>query len=127
MKKWPLKVSLVPLKAEYLESEKICLAADCTAFACQSFHQRYTKDKTLLIACPRLEDKEELTNRLAEIFIIAKAKQIDIIRMEVPCCTLSKLVDDALAQCKGKLECEPKVQVRMLKTNGIEPMPKMFG
>jgi hypothetical protein len=74
--------------APYLKNADLLLAADCAPFACASFHQRFLKDKRLIILCPKLDTTiEKYVNKLSEIFQKQDIKSISIVHMEVPCCS----------------------------------------
>ncbi len=120
---WPVKLSLVSPKVSFLKDANLCIAADCSAFACMNYHKRYTNNRVSLIACPRLENKEAMVEKLVEIILASNTKDISIIRMEVPCCVLVELVDKAIKQ-SGKEDI--KVQVHIVTRDGKEQMPKLF-
>ncbi len=124
LENWPVKLSLVSSKNSFLSVEKIRIVADCAAFACASFHKRYTKGAPLLITCPRLENKEQVVEKMAEIFRLHSYKQVDIIRMEVPCCVIPELVLKAydLAQIEDK----PKFELKVITRKGQELMQNPF-
>ncbi len=121
---WPVKLALVSPKVAFIKEAKLCIASDCSAFACMSYHKRYTNDRVSLIACPRLENKDAMVEKLVEILHASNTKDISIIRMEVPCCVLVELVDKAIKQ--SGLE-GIKVQVHIVTRDGKEQMPKLFG
>ncbi|UTB31547.1 MAG: hypothetical protein NKF70_08310 [Methanobacterium sp. ERen5] len=64
------------------------IAADCAPFAYANFHQRFLKDKVLIIFCPKLDKTiDQYVDKLAEIFEKQEIKSITIVHMEVPCCS----------------------------------------
>lgn len=83
---WPLQLKLVPPAAPYLKGADVLLAADCTAVAVPNFHQRYLKNRPVIIACPKLEENEPQVRKLADILATAKPASLTVLRMEVPCC-----------------------------------------
>lgn len=96
---WPVQIMLVPVQAPYLNGADIVIAADCAPFAYADFHRRFLEGKTLLIGCPKLDDTEVYVRKLSEIFRQNDIRSIDIVYMEVPCCTgLVHLVKTALDQ-----------------------------
>lgn len=115
---WPVKLALVSSKVSFLESDRICIAADCAAFACASFHKRYMQNCPILISCPRLEDKEKIVEKFVELFQNKKTMEIDIVRMEVPCCVLPDLIQKAINKI-GFSE-KPKINLHILTRNGQE-------
>lgn len=83
---WPVQLKLIPPAAPYLKGADILLAADCTAVAVPNFHDKYLKNKPVVIACPKLEDNDPQIAKLAEIVRTARPASITVLRMEVPCC-----------------------------------------
>jgi len=83
---WPVQLTLVPVKAPFLQGADILLAADCTAFACGGFHQDFLRNRALLVACPKLDNYEAHLAKLTEILRQSDIKSLTVLRMEVPCC-----------------------------------------
>ncbi len=121
LQNWPVKLSLISSKNEILHNAHLLIAADCSAFACANFHKRYTENKAVLICCPRLENKESLVEKMAEIFREANCTKLDVVRMEVPCCVIPELIKKALEKNCSTETLKPTIKV--LKSNGIELMP----
>jgi hypothetical protein len=76
----------VPPGAPFLKRSNLLIAADCVPFACANFHDKYLKDHTLLIGCPKLDDYEIQLDRLTQMFGQSNIRSLKVIRMEVPCC-----------------------------------------
>lgn len=96
---WPVQLRLVPPEAPYLKGAHLLLAADCTPVAVPDFHARYLKDRPVIIACPKLDDNETHTARLANIIRAARPASITVLRMEVPCCGgLAHIAREAVAR-----------------------------
>jgi len=83
---WPVQLMLVPAGAPFLKDADILIAADCVPFKVPDFHSKYLRGKSLLVACPKLDDLDFYRQKLKEIFDAARPKSITVIRMEVPCC-----------------------------------------
>ncbi len=93
---WPVQLKLVPANAPYFHNAKLLIAADCTAFACGDFHQRFMKGHVTVIGCPKLDDVD-YTQKLTDILANNDIQSIKIVRMEVPCCGgLTHMVREAL-------------------------------
>ena len=83
---WPVQLTLVPVKAPFLQGADVLLAADCTAFAYGGFHSDFLRDHALLIACPKLDNYEAHLAKLSEVLRQSDVKSLTVLRMEVPCC-----------------------------------------
>ncbi|MFP4380808.1 MAG: ATP-binding protein [Candidatus Sumerlaeia bacterium] len=92
---WPIQLHLAHPAAPQFQGADVLLAADCTAFALGSFHRDLLAGKSLLIACPKLDDTRPYISKLVALCREAKPRSITIARMEVPCC--SSLTQLALA------------------------------
>ncbi len=96
---WPIQLRLLPASAPFLKNAKILFAAYCAGFACTNLHEEWLVDRTLIIACPKLEPKADLLGKLAAILGTGRPVSIDILRMSVPCCGgLEHLVNEAMSQ-----------------------------
>ncbi len=85
LSQWPVQIKLVPFNAPYFDGAKLLIAADCTAYAFASFHERFIKGHITLIGCPKL-DGIDYSEKLTEIISNNDIKSVTVVRMEVPCC-----------------------------------------
>ncbi len=83
---WPVQLKLISPSAPYLQNADLLIAADCTAFAYGDFHRDFIKGKVTVIGCPKLDDNQYNTDKIAQILTESKIKSITVVRMEVPCC-----------------------------------------
>jgi hypothetical protein len=84
---WPIQLTLVPPAAPYLKGADILLVADCVPFAYPEFHQRFLRNKPVLIGCPKLDQMDFYAKKLTEILRVARPKSLTVVHMEVPCCS----------------------------------------
>ena len=82
---WPVQIRLMPPNAPYLRGADLLIAADCTAYAYASFHERFIKGRITLVGCPKL-DGVDYSEKLSVIFALNDIRSITVVRMEVPCC-----------------------------------------
>jgi ferredoxin len=82
---WPCQIKLVPVRAPYFDNADLLIAADCAAYACASFHEKFMKGRITLIGCPKL-DGVDYSEKLTAIIAENNVKSVKIVRMEVPCC-----------------------------------------
>lgn len=93
---WPIQLALAPIKSDVYTQCNLLIAADCSAFAYENFHHDFLRGHVALIACPKL-DNYAYQEKLKELFSNNDIAQIQIVRMEVPCCAgIQKFVEAAL-------------------------------
>jgi hypothetical protein len=114
LRQWPVQLMLVNPAAPYFQNVDLVVAADCVAFAYANFHSDYLKGKSLIIACPKLDDVEFYKEKLVELFKIAKIKSVTVVNMEVPCCFgLQGLIKDAIKESGKKIPyCDVTVSLK---------------
>ncbi|MDR1612519.1 MAG: 4Fe-4S binding protein [Planctomycetota bacterium] len=118
---WPVQLKLVPAGAPYLKGADMLLAADCTAFAVPDFHNRYLRNKPVLIACPKLEDNDPQAAKLVEIARTARPASLTVLRMEVPCCGgLVRVAREAVRQS----DLDIPVNIIIVGIDGLEKCRK---
>lgn len=101
LRQWPVQIKLAPVNAPYFENANLLIAADCSAYAYADFHNKFIKNKVVLIGCPKL-DEGDYTEKLTEIIRLNNIKSLTIVRMEVPCCFgIEKAATEAL-KASGK-------------------------
>ncbi|MFH1347089.1 MAG: 4Fe-4S binding protein [Candidatus Margulisiibacteriota bacterium] len=105
LRQWPIQLHLVPPNAPYFQGKDVVLAADCVAYALGDFHKDYLKGKSLAIACPKLDEGQEIyLEKLVAMIDQAKINTLTVMTMEVPCCSgLLSLAKQAAAQAKRKI------------------------
>jgi hypothetical protein len=80
-----------------------------------NFHEALLKDKSVAMACPKLDDTGAYAEKLAAIFSLNKIRSITVAIMEVPCCRgLWMLVQKALALS----ECRIPVELAVISLQG---------
>jgi NAD-dependent dihydropyrimidine dehydrogenase PreA subunit len=105
LSQWPVQIKLVPIKAPWLDSADLLIAADCTAFAYANFHRDFMENRITLAGCPKL-DGVDYSVKLTEIFKNNDIRSVTVVRMEVPCCGgLEFAVKKALQQSGKILPC----------------------
>lgn len=84
---WPIQLGLISPLMGRLDG-KVVIAADCTAF---TYNGDFKKDLVcgngVIIGCPKLDDR----SRFMKLDTILKERDIgtvEIVRMEVPCCSM---------------------------------------
>jgi NAD-dependent dihydropyrimidine dehydrogenase PreA subunit len=83
---WPIQLTLVPSNIDIYDNANLLIAADCVPFAFAEFHEKFLKNHSLLIGCPKLDNREFYLKKLVQIFTTSSIQGIKVINMEVPCC-----------------------------------------
>jgi len=78
---------LINPNATYFRNADVVLAADCVAFSLGNFHQKYLVNHSLAIACPKLDQGQEIyIEKLRAMIDEAQINTLTVMIMEVPCC-----------------------------------------
>ncbi|MFH1063365.1 MAG: 4Fe-4S dicluster domain-containing protein [Candidatus Omnitrophota bacterium] len=98
LSQWPIQLKLLNPLAPYFEDRDLVIAADCVPFAYANFHQKFLKNKALIMFCPKLDQAyEAYLEKLTAILKNNNVRSISIVRMEVPCCYGTvQVVEDAV-------------------------------
>lgn len=86
LRHWPVQLALVNPKAPFFRNAELLVVADCVPFVCPDFHQRFLRNRSVVVGCPKLDDADEYVRRLAELLAENEIRRIVIAHMEVPCC-----------------------------------------
>jgi len=83
----------------------VLLTADCVAYALGNYHNDYLKGKSLAIACPKLDEGQNLyIEKIKSWFEDAKINTLTVLIMQVPCCMgLVQLAKQALESSNRKV------------------------
>jgi len=88
LRQWPVQFHLVPPNASYFQGKDVLLVADCVGYSLGDFHNSYMKDKSLVIACPKLDSNLDVyLQKLISMIDDAKINTLTVMIMEVPCCS----------------------------------------
>jgi len=84
---WPIQMHLISPMAPHYRGSDVLLTADCVAFSLGNFHTAHLKNKTLAIACPKLDDGQNMyLEKLISLVNDAKINTLTVMMMQVPCC-----------------------------------------
>lgn len=102
---WPVQLHLINPGASHFIHSDLLVAADCSAFALGDFHQKWLKNRTLVIACPKLDHSKEIyLQKIISLIDQSRVNTITVLIMEVPCCGgLLQLVEMAIARTTTKV------------------------
>ena len=104
---WPIQLKLVSPQAPYFANADLLLVADCVPFAMGDFHDKFLKNHSIVIGCPKLDDGEFYVEKLEQLLKTNKLNSLTVIHMEVPCCAgLTYLAKEAVIHSGVKLSFE---------------------
>lgn len=104
---WPVQLKLVSPNAPYFKNADLLFVADCVPFAMGDFHERFLKDHSVVVGCPKLDDSTYYIEKMAEILKNNSIKSLMVVHMEVPCCSgLIHIVKKAIAKNKIVMQFE---------------------
>jgi hypothetical protein len=87
LRQWPIQLHLVSPAAPYYEGADVLLAADCVAYALGDFHRQFLKGKSIAIACPKLDEGQDIyQEKIKSLIEDAKINSLTVMIMQVPCC-----------------------------------------
>ena len=104
---WPVQLKLVSPNAPYFAGADLLLVADCVPFAMGDFHNRFLKEHSIVVGCPKLDNAEFYIEKLAAILQANKLNTLTVIHMEVPCCHgLTHIAREAISRSAIKMAFE---------------------
>jgi hypothetical protein len=111
LQQWPVQLHLVSPMAPYFQGADVLLAADCVAYTIGDFHKDHLKGHSLAIACPKLDEGQEIyRQKLTALIDEAEINTLTVMIMQVPCCSgLLRLAQSAAAEANRKIPIKYKV------------------
>jgi hypothetical protein len=105
LRQWPVQLHLISPNASYFKNADVLLTADCVAYALGDYHRQYLKGKSLAIACPKLDEEQEVyVDKIRAWIDEAKINTLTVLIMQVPCCQgLLSLAKQAAQTAKRKV------------------------
>jgi hypothetical protein len=105
LSQWPIQLHLLNPQSSFLKNADVILAADCTAYAYGNFHNRFLKNNSISIACPKLDNsKDEYTEKLTAMIDLSTINTLTVVIMEVPCCeALVQIAQNAVSKANRKV------------------------
>jgi NAD-dependent dihydropyrimidine dehydrogenase PreA subunit len=95
---WPVQLHLVQPGASFFRDREMLIMSTCGPIASAEVHQRYLRNRSVVVACPKLDNTAPYAEKLAAIFQEQSIPKAIVVVMEVPCCRgLSMIVQQAHA------------------------------
>ncbi len=99
LKQWPIQLHLVGSTNPAFINKELAIISTCSPVASSNMNSYYTKNRGIVMACPKLDRTEPYVDKLAAIFAEANTPKAIILRMEVPCCGgLTQITKQAAAK-----------------------------
>ena len=113
---WPVRISLIPASAPFLENCDLLVTADCTAIAYPNINSDFVKGRVVMMGCPKFDDQPFYVDRFSEIFKTRSLNSLTVLIMEVPCCgAMVQIIKKALAASGA----DTKIRLVVISTNGM--------
>lgn len=105
LRQWPIQLHLISPLAPYYQKADVLLSADCVAYTVGDFHKDYLKGKSIAIACPKLDEGQDIyAEKIKSLIDDAKINTLTVMIMQVPCCGgLLAVAKEAFALVKRKI------------------------
>ncbi len=105
LRQWPIQMHLISPAAPYYQGADVLLTADCVGYALGDFHREYLKGKSMAIACPKLDEGQDVyLDKIKAWFEEAKINTLTVMIMQVPCCMgLLSLARQAVQESSRKV------------------------
>ncbi len=105
LRQWPIQLHLISPTASYYQGADVLLTADCVGYALGGFHPDFLKGKSIAIACPKLDEGQDVYQEKIKSWIDdAKINTLTVMIMQVPCCMgLLSLAQEAAKAAKRKV------------------------
>ncbi len=105
LRQWPVQMHLISPIAPYYHGADVVLSADCVAYSYGDFHRDFLKNKSIAIACPKLDQGRDIyIEKIKALIDDAKINTLTVAMMEVPCCSgLLALTQEAVKRANRKV------------------------
>jgi len=105
LRQWPVQMHLINPRAPYYQGADVLISADCVAYSYGDFHRDFMKEKSIAIACPKLDQgRDSYVEKIRSLIDGAKINTLTVVMMEVPCCGgLLALTQKAASQANRKV------------------------
>jgi Fe-S-cluster-containing hydrogenase component 2 len=99
LRQWPVQLHLVQPGAPHFRDRELVLLSTCGPVASADVHWRFLRGRSVVVACPKLDDTRPYATKLAAILAEPSIPKISVVRMEVPCCGgLTAIAREAAAE-----------------------------
>ena len=105
LRQWPVQMHLINPGAGYFMNSDLLVSADCVAYSLGNFHAKHLQNKSLVIACPKLDSNMEVyEQKMTALIDHAGVSTTAAMNWEVRCCGgLIQLVQSATSKARRKV------------------------
>lgn len=94
---WPVQLHLVSPQAPFFKNRELVVLSTCSPVASAQIHQKYLRGRSVVVACPKLDNTGPYASKLSKILAEPSIPKVIVVRMEVPCCAgLTMITEEAL-------------------------------
>jgi ferredoxin len=86
LRQWPVQLHLVQPGMPIFRDREMVVMNPCGPIASADVHWRFVRGRSVVMACPKLDDTRPYARKLAAILSDASIPKVTVVRMEVPCC-----------------------------------------
>jgi ferredoxin len=86
LQQWPIQLHLVQPGAPFFRDREMVILNTCGAVASADVHWRFIRGRSVVVACPKLDDTTPYAHKLGAILREPSIPKATVVRMEVPCC-----------------------------------------
>ena len=98
LEQWPVQLHLVSPGSTFFKNKELVILSTCGPVSSADVHWKYLRGRSVVVACPKLDNTSPYASKLAEIFKEKTINKAIIVRMEVPCCSgLTAIAREALS------------------------------
>lgn len=127
---WPVQLRLLPADAPALRGARLLVAADCVPVAYTGFHSELLRNRTVVIACPKLDARRGYVEKLVAIIRYNDLAELTVAHMEVPCCAgILRMVLEARLRAESDLPVEDVsigIHGQLIERRQISAEPTLF-
>jgi len=98
---WPVQLHLINPHNDFFKNKELVVLSTCSPVASSDVHRQYIKGRSVVVACPKLDNVAPYTKKLAELFRETKILKVIVLRMQVPCCQGLTMITKAAKTMAG--------------------------
>jgi len=86
LRQWPVQLHLVQPGMPFFRDREMVVMSTCGPIASADVHWRFMRGRSVVVACPKLDDTGPYAQKLGAILAEPSIPKVSVVRMEVPCC-----------------------------------------